>query len=249
MPTTAQLFGASLRVKRVLTSGASPSRRHVGCGPTEIGQPVDAAAVLNERSIDQVVNAGDHLDDRWEAFPGKSTVSHTFHQPLLTRRQRVGHIEPPSGQCVTRASLTIRMIQRLRLAHIGALLCFALAHSQTCWADPGSPLESKLAELAGRSARQCGLVSLHHDAAEGWRCAVSAESRNEPFWFALQLQGEDSQVWTAAIRTPGGAHIILSYDSNPNGGRVVDFRFWEARCPGSIDYLAQTTPPFRCRGK
>jgi hypothetical protein len=102
------------------------------------------------------------------------------------------------------------MKMRFGQTGIGVLLCLTVVQCQTCWADSDSPFESKLAELAGRSAKQCRLVRLHHDTAEGWQCAASAERRNERFWFALQLQGEDSQVWMAALRTPSGAHARRS---------------------------------------
>ncbi len=127
----------------------------------------------------------------------------------------------------------------------GAMLCFTVVHCQPCWADPDNPFESKLAELATRSAKQCGLVRLHHNSAEGWQCAVSAERGKEPFWFAFQQQGDDSQVWMAAIRTPSGTHIILSYDSYP---KDVGLRFVQTRCPGSIDFQPNVFPPFKCRG-
>ena len=113
-------------------------------------------------------------------------------------------------------------------------------------ADPGSPFESELARLAGRSARQCGLVRLRGDPRPGWQCALQADRDQVPFWFALQQRGEDSEVWMAAVRTPAGEHIVLDYDSNPGGGRELHPVFHRLRCAGRIDYRSVGWPPLQC---
>jgi hypothetical protein len=113
-------------------------------------------------------------------------------------------------------------------------------------ADPGSPFASELARLAGRGARQCGLVALRGDPKPGWQCALQADRDGAPFWYGLQQQGEDSEVWIAAIRTPSGAHIVLSYDSNVFGGRGLHPRFDQLPCRGRIDYRPSDGIPFEC---
>ena len=126
-------------------------------------------------------------------------------------------------------------------------LMLALTAYITSWADPRSPFESELARLAGRAARQCGLVSLHRASAKGWQCAVEADRSGQPFWFAVQGQGEDSEVWSAAIRTPSGEHVLLDYDSNVAGGRGLNPHFSRTSCPASIEYLPIEGSPFRCK--
>ena len=113
-------------------------------------------------------------------------------------------------------------------------------------ADPGSPFEAELARLAGRSARQCGLVGLRGDPKPGWQCALQADYDEVPFWYGLRQRGEDSEVWIAAIRTPSGAHIVLSYDSNIVGGRGLHPRFDQVQCAGRIDYRPSEPSPLQC---
>ena len=128
-----------------------------------------------------------------------------------------------------------------------AVLLAALVFGGLCRADSGKPFESELARLAGRSARQCGLVGLHGDPKPGLACAVQADKDGMPFWYALEQRGEDSQVWIAAIRTPEGGHLVLHYDSNVSGGRGLKPHFEEIRCAGPIDYRPTAWPPIECR--
>jgi hypothetical protein len=128
----------------------------------------------------------------------------------------------------------------------GAAWVIAAGVCVSSHADPGRPFESELARLAGRSARQCGLVGLRQDPKPGWQCALQAEHDEVPFWFGLQQRGEDSEVWVAAIRTPGSAHIVLSYDSNSLGGRGSHPGFGQLRCTGPIDYRPSEAIPFQC---
>ena len=123
---------------------------------------------------------------------------------------------------------------------IAAGICVSLR------ADPGSPFESELARLAGRAARQCGLVGLRGDPRPGWQCALQADRDEVPFWYGLQRQGEDSEVWLAAIRTPSGAHIVLIYDSNVFGGRGLHPGFDQIHCAGRIDYRPSEGLPLNC---
>jgi len=128
----------------------------------------------------------------------------------------------------------------------GAVCLMATGLCVSSHADPGSPFESELARLAGRGARQCGLVGLRGDPGPGWQCALQADRDAVPFWYALQQRGVDSEVWVAAIRTPSGAHIVLSYDSNVFGGRGLHPRFDRLSCAGRIDYRPAGGSPFNC---
>lgn len=136
-------------------------------------------------------------------------------------------------------------MKRLPVARIGLALFVCWSLSSTGWADPRSPFESELARLAGRGAAQCGLIALRQDPKPEWICAMGAESKAQPFWFALQRQGEDSEVWMAAIRTPAGEHVILNYDSNRGGGRGLDPSFYQTRCPGAIVFRPLEFPPLK----
>ncbi len=132
------------------------------------------------------------------------------------------------------------------LQRIGIPLVAAVVTYVPYQANAGSPFESELARLGGRAAKQCGLVPIGHDAKSAWRCVGDAERKGEAFWFALQQQGIDSEVWIAAIRTPSGAHLILDYDSNVDGGPGLKPRFYQKNCPHRILYRPAEQPPLKC---
>jgi hypothetical protein len=138
------------------------------------------------------------------------------------------------------------MKTRPRSQRLGWMLLLVTTLCAPCLADPDSPFESELARLAGRSARQCGIFPLGHDAKAGWQCAVAAEREGQPFWFAFLGPGEDSTVGIAEIRTPAGAHLLLDYDSDPFGGNRKNPRFTSTTCPFAIVYRSGATPPLTC---
>ena len=75
---------------------------------------------------------------------------------------------------------------------------------------------------------------------------MEAERKGAAFWFGLQRQGIDSEVWIAAIRTPSGAHLILDYDSNVDGGPGLKPRFYQTKCLRRIVYRPAQEPPIKC---
>jgi len=142
----------------------------------------------------------------------------------------------------------MRRVCKSRLRRMMLLAGPVVALCNVSHADPSSPFEAELARLAGRSARQCGLVDLRGDPKPGWQCALQADRDGVAFWFGLRQRGVDSEVWTAAIRTPRGEHIVLSYDSNIFGGRGLHPGFDQVRCTGPIDYRPSEPSPFQCLG-
>lgn len=102
-------------------------------------------------------------------------------------------------------------------------------------------LRSEMLRLAGPGARDCGFVPLGHDPADAWRCAQAADGKGGPYWFALQRQGIDSQVWTAVLLTPEGKRYLISFDSNVQGGSGLNPRFTQEACPDRV-FLFPDTP-------
>jgi hypothetical protein len=129
----------------------------------------------------------------------------------------------------------------------GLILLLAAAFCGPCLAVSGSPFESELARLAGRSAKQCGIFPLGHEAKAGWQCVLAAEQAGQPYWFAFLGPGDDSMIGIAAIRTPEGARILLDYDSDPFGSNRQNPRFTSTTCPFEIVYEGERMPPFECR--
>ena len=118
--------------------------------------------------------------------------------------------------------------------HIGkslAVISILLAiDSQPVIAFSNDVLRAELVRLSGSSAKDCGLVPLKDDPASSWRCAQSADQDNKPFWFAIERQGVDSDVWEAVGRTSSGERYLLVYDSNPYGRAELMPRFTRDTC-------------------
>jgi hypothetical protein len=88
--------------------------------------------------------------------------------------------------------------------------------------------------LTGPDALECGFVPIGADPAPAWSCAEAASSNRTPHWFAMQLQGVDSDVWQASLLTPAGQQFILNYDSNYMGGPGLMPRFSRDTCNGRV---------------
>lgn len=87
-----------------------------------------------------------------------------------------------------------------------------------------------LTEAAGPSATACGSVGLGRDRTAVDACAVAAQRANRPFWFAIQQQGVDSEVWSAVVLTSDGTGYSFLYDGDPSGGSQIGARIERSRC-------------------
>ena len=94
--------------------------------------------------------------------------------------------------------------------------CTAGQHHET--PDALSLFLGKLKELAGPDATECGIVSLSNDTSPAIACAAAAQSAGKSFWFALELQGIDSAIWTGGARNDGGLTYRANFDSDVHGG-------------------------------
>lgn len=130
----------------------------------------------------------------------------------------------------------------------GASLLAALL-ATPCHADPRDTFDAQLVRHAGRAATQCGLFKLDDPAPAGWQCAQAAERAGRPYWFAFFGPGEDSMVGIAAIRTPTGAHVVLEFDSDPNGGNADHPQVRTTACPVTFGYEPGRWPRFPCIAK
>jgi len=134
-----------------------------------------------------------------------------------------------------------------------AIVVGAIASLAACSppSPPGTdnPLVSELSMLTGPSARQCGLVTLGQDPSAAWQCAQSADTSGTPYWFAMQRQGVDSDVWLAALLTPSGQRYILTYDSNYMGGPGLLPRFSRDACSGRIVLTQKAQQGLQCSRK
>jgi hypothetical protein len=96
-------------------------------------------------------------------------------------------------------------------------------------------LDSESKRLAGAHAIDCGRVSLDGDPKAATKCALSAQKAGKPFRVRYDVQGVDSEVALATVRTPEGTVCLLLYDSDPSGGgRRGDGVVLSRRCPDPV---------------
>lgn len=79
-------------------------------------------------------------------------------------------------------------------------------------------LEKRSWELAGRDAVDCGSVPLRADPKAATDCALAANKAGKPFRVLYHMQGIDSLVAVAFVRSPDGTLQGLIWDSDPSGG-------------------------------
>jgi len=121
--------------------------------------------------------------------------------------------------------------------------------------DTGPDLLEKQSEhLAGPNAVDCGTVPIQGDPKAATACALAAQKAGKPFRVRYDLQGIDSAVAVAVVRTSIGTVGMLNYDSDPagGGGRAHEM-VYPKRCPvpvhlwvnpsGRINCFQQATSP------
>jgi len=114
-------------------------------------------------------------------------------------------------------------------------------------------LEIESKRLAGLGAIDCGRVKIQSDPKDATACAIGAQKAAKPFRIRYDLQGIDSLVAVAIVRTPSGTVGSLTYDSDPSGGGQVGEVVYPKRCPepvhlwinpsGRINCFQQETSP------
>jgi hypothetical protein len=119
------------------------------------------------------------------------------------------------------------------LLRVAVPLAVAAACSNRCELTP------TLQEIAGEGAIACGSVPLRADATAVNACAVAALRANRPFWFSIQLQGIDSEVWSGIARGPDGVGYSHLFDGGLFGGSRSAARIQQVRCgalaPATVD--------------
>ena len=95
-------------------------------------------------------------------------------------------------------------------------------------------LEIESKRLAGPGAIDCGRVKINGDPKKATQCALDAQKSANPFRVLYDLQGIDSVVAIAIVRTDIGTVGTLTYDSDPSGGGNVGAVIWPKRCPEPV---------------
>jgi hypothetical protein len=95
-------------------------------------------------------------------------------------------------------------------------------------------LEKQSWQLAGPGAVDCGRVPLRSDPTSATDCAMAANKAGKPFRVLYDMQGIDSYVAEAYVRSPDGTLQALMWDSDPAGGG--------RRGPGVVNVMQCPTP-------
>ena len=135
----------------------------------------------------------------------------------------------------------------MKIVAIGMMLllcaCTNSAHQPAL-----SPITSKLVELSGTSASDCGILHLNNSLESGWNCAVENDADARPFWLAVETQGIDSETWRAIGRDKKGSRYVLTYDSNPAGSPDLDPRVTVDACTSNFEWAHQEAFVLGCSG-
>jgi len=107
-------------------------------------------------------------------------------------------------------------------------------------------LEIESKRLAGPGAIDCGRVNIKGDPKEATECAIGAQKAAKPFRIRYDLQGIDSLVAVAIVRTPSGTVGSLMYDSDPSGGGQVGEVVYPKRCPEPVHLWINASGRINC---
>ncbi len=111
---------------------------------------------------------------------------------------------------------------------------------------PGD-LEVQTSNFAGLGALDCGRVLISGDPKIATECALAAQRAGKPFRVRYDLQGIDSLVAVAIVRTQVGTVETLMWDSDPSGGgRRGPGVVFPKRCPEPVHLWVNPNGRINC---
>ena len=146
-------------------------------------------------------------------------------------------INPPDLQCKTRIDAQ------------GKITIDAPDPQSKASEEPSGPdlLEKRSKELAGPNAVDCGRVPIRGNPKTATDCALAAQQAGKPLRVRYDLQGFDSAVAVAIVRTHIGTVGALMYDSDPmgGGGRAREV-VYPKRCPEPVHLWVNPSGRINC---
>lgn len=130
-----------------------------------------------------------------------------------------------------------------------AILILALSISHAIAEEPGqneTAIRTKMLELTGPSATNCGLLERGSPLRPAWKCAQKADRAGKPFWLALEGHRTDSAVWHAVARGPGGKRYVIFYTSNNAGQMEFEPHFTVTDCNEPFQLFKDSLFILRC---
>ena len=118
-------------------------------------------------------------------------------------------------------------------------IAFAFTLTSASCARPN--LDTRLRQLAGPGAIDCGFVAPGDNAAAANACSVTAFQGGAPFFVRYKVLGIDSRIERGYVRAADGRLLLLLYDSDVTGGGslLAKPKLIELPCAGQV---IQRTP-------
>ncbi len=154
----------------------------------------------------------------------------------------------PSQQVIAGLGLTTILMLSISCGRATLASSMQSTNQATSPAPPAEDrLERESKRLAGPSAINCGRVQVRGDPKTATDCVLAAQKAGKPFRVRYDLQGIDSAVAVAIVRTPVGTVGTLSYDSDPSGGgRTGGGVIFPKPCPKPIQLWVTRSGRINC---
>ena len=130
-----------------------------------------------------------------------------------------------------------------------ALMALALQTSGAMAHEPEpnmATIRTKMQELVGPTAVNCGLLERGGNLHSAWKCAQDADREGRPFWLAAEGQRTDSAVWHIVARRPDGKRYVVFYTSNNYGQPEFDPYFGVTDCTEPFQLFKDSQFMLRC---
>jgi len=132
------------------------------------------------------------------------------------------------------------------LLRLGTMLSLALS---ACRSGPTlNQFRSTLAETAGSTATDCGVVMLDNSKSDAVACSTAALAASKPFYVAFQVQGIDSVIVHGLAFNAKGEATWFMWDSDKHGGRYPNTaESWIDQKPCAHPSVGSSSRPISCR--
>src|SRR5687767_11694711 len=133
------------------------------------------------------------------------------------------------------------------IALVAAFVCGCSNDPLRCPSSIASaePLTTQLEQLAGRNAKDCGLVPIAMDQAGAVECARKMLKDKRPFRVAAELQGVDSYVWNGVAANEQGQLSYVFFDSDIRGSGCYNPRLTTNTCT-TVTFPSGSSREFMC---
>ena len=148
-----------------------------------------------------------------------------------------------------------KRLVRVLVLFVACLVVLVVAFAtDSLWSAPiiavtGDALAIKSKWMMGRHGIDCGRVPIRGNPTVATACALHAQAEGKPFRVRYDIQGYDSAVAGAVVRTTAGRVYALTFDGSPQGhGGVSLFaqRVSTTACPEPVHLWVNPARRINC---